>query len=269
MYLENIVFDAIDPRRTGLFWQELLGTRELTDSPEGFETRYALPGGPTLDLCLQPVPDPPAAADRVRLILHGLPESGSLVAAALRLGARHLQGVVPPGPPPGREAADEYRMLTDPEGNTFTVLESAGISSATGILGTVSVESADPARDADFWAWLSGWDRVPAPEGAALPERAHPGLHAGARVPVELELLHPSGRGPLLRFVPERSAKTNSKNPVHLDIRLEAADDPDVVAAGIIARGGRELQPGWGTLPWRVYQDPSGNEFCVLPASQS
>mgnify|MGYP003124422945 CR=1 FL=1 len=48
MYLENIVFDAVDPRRLGTFWQDLLGAELLTDSPEGFETRLSIPGGPDL-----------------------------------------------------------------------------------------------------------------------------------------------------------------------------------------------------------------------------
>jgi len=43
--------------------------------------------------------------------------------------------------------------------------------------------------------------------------------------------------------------------------------DPDVVEAGIAERGGTRLHhPEWGELPWRSYTDPSGNEFCVLPA---
>jgi hypothetical protein len=50
-------------------------------------------------------------------------------------------------------------------------------------------------------------------------------------------------------------------------MRLESGDDPDEVAAGIADRGGRELHPEWAAgLPWRLYEDPSGNDFCVLPA---
>jgi hypothetical protein len=55
---------------------------------------------------------------------------------------------------------------------------------------------------------------------------------------------------------------------LHLDIRLEPGDDPDDVAEGIAERGGREVHPGWGELPWRHYEDPSGNELCVLPARE-
>ncbi|MGZ4632114.1 MAG: VOC family protein [Actinomycetes bacterium] len=80
-------------------------------------------------------------------------------------------------------------------------------------------------------------------------------------------LRHPSLRGPLLELCPERAPKGTIKNRLHLDIRLETADDPDDVAASIAERGGRELHPGWGELPWRLYADPSGNEFCVLPSA--
>ncbi len=80
-------------------------------------------------------------------------------------------------------------------------------------------------------------------------------------------LRHPSLRGPVLEICPERAAKPATKNRRHLDVRLEIGDDPDDVAARISERGGRELHPGWGELPWRHYADPSGNEFCVLPAA--
>ena len=49
----------------------------------------------------------------------------------------------------------------------------------------------------------------------------------------------------------------------------ESLDDAGVVAAGIAERGGRELHLGWGDLPWRHFADPSGNEFCLLPARQA
>ena len=72
------------------------------------------------------------------------------------------------------------------------------------------------------------------------------------------------------RAVPRTASETEpkgaTKNPMHLDVRLEAGDDPDAIADGITERGGRELHPAWGVLPWRVYTDPSGNELCVLPA---
>lgn len=237
MYLENIVFDAVDPRRLGLFWQELLGCEQLTDTPEGFETRLSVPGGPTLDLCFQPVPGPPRDPVRLHLDLRGGPEQESVVAAALALGATRLdigQGEVP------------WVVLGDPESNAFCVMEDRADYRGTGPIAALPLDSADPERDAGFWAWLTGWS-APGEDPRTL--------------------RHHSRRGPLLALCPEPAPKAEAKNRTHLDVRLEAGDDPEAVAAGIVARGGRELHPNWGELRWRIYQDPSGNEFCVLPAS--
>lgn len=110
-------------------------------------------------------------------------------------------------------------------------------------LAALVLESADPARDREFWAWLTGWTPDDG-DGAVL---RHPSLH-----------------GPVLELVPERAPKGAEKNPVHLDLRLEAGDDADTVAEAIADHGGRELHLGYGDLPWRHYADPSGNELCVL-----
>jgi hypothetical protein len=57
---------------------------------------------------------------------------------------------------------------------------------------------------------------------------------------------------------------------MHLDVRLESTEDADAVEASIAERGGKRFhRPEWGELPWRSYTDPSGNEFCVLPASRA
>jgi hypothetical protein len=126
-------------------------------------------------------------------------------------------------------------------------MEEREVYGDTGPIAALPLDSADPARDAESWAWLSGW--VPAPGVAPR------------------TLRHPSGRGPLLELCQEPEPKrAGAKNPIHLDVRLEPGDDPDEVAAGITARGGEAFRPDWGELPWRVFRDPSGNELCVLPA---
>jgi hypothetical protein len=119
----------------------------------------------------------------------------------------------------------------------------------TGPIAALPLDSADPDRDAAFWSWLTGWVEAP-----GIAPRT---------------LRHPSLRGPLLELCPEPAAKGAAKNRLHLDIRLEAEDDPDGVAAAITERGGRELHFPWGDLPWRHFADPSGNELCVLPARPS
>ncbi|GAA5116693.1 hypothetical protein GCM10025762_32440 [Haloechinothrix salitolerans] len=116
----------------------------------------------------------------------------------------------------------------------------------TGPIAALPLDSADPDSDGEFWSWLTGWIDAP---GVA-----------------PRTLRHPSLRGPLLELCPEPAPKGTAKNRMHLDIRLEAGDNPDEVAAGIAERGGRELHPAWGEVPWRIYADPSGNELCVLPA---
>ena len=35
MYLENLVFDAVDPQRLGRFWEAVVGGERLTDEPDG------------------------------------------------------------------------------------------------------------------------------------------------------------------------------------------------------------------------------------------
>ena len=240
VYLENVVFDATDPRRLGRFWQAALGTELLTDAEDGFETRLSLPGGPDHDLCFQPVPEPPSEAPRLHLDLLGGDTQAAVVERLLDLGAVPLdigQGDVP------------WIVLADPEGNPFCVMEERAAYTATGPIAALPIDSSDPVGDAAFWSWLTGWTGV---------------FGAGPAT-----LRHPSRRGVLLEFCPEPEPKPPAKNRLHLDVRLEPYDDADAVLAGVVARGGRRLDPDWGDLPWMTCADPSGNEFCVLPTSTS
>jgi hypothetical protein len=239
MFLENLGIDAFDPRRLGRFWEAALGTTTLTDEPEIFETRLDIDGEAYLDLCFAPVPEQERSPQRLHLDLLGGSAQQEIAQRLRELGASDLdigQGEVP------------WIVLGDVEGGAFCVMEEREAYTGTGPLAALPLDSADPERDAEFWAWLSGW--VPAP--GIMPRT----------------LRHPSGRGPLLELCPESAPKQpGEKNPIHLDVRLEAGDDPDEVAAGIAERGGAEFFPDWGELPWRVFRDPSGNEFCVLPAA--
>jgi hypothetical protein len=236
MYLENLVFDAVEPQRLGRFWEAAVGGVRLTDEPDGFETRLTIEGGPVLDLCFQRVPEPPADPVRLHLDLAGGARQAEEVDRLIGLGARPLDI--------GQGDDVPWTVLADPEGNPCCVMQDRPVFAGTGPIAALPLDSADPDRDAEFWSWLTGWTPV-APR----------------------TLRHPSLLGPFLGLCPEPTPKGTAKNRLHLDVRLEAADDADDVAAHITERGGRELHPGWGDLPWRHYADPSGNEFCVLPAS--
>lgn len=235
MFLENLGIDALDPRRLGRFWEAALGTTTLTDEPDVFETRLDIDGEAYLDLCFARVPEPNRSPQRLHLDLRGGAAQEEVAARVRGLGARDLdigQGEAP------------WIVLGDIEGGAFCVMEEQEAYADTGPIAGLPLDSADLERDAEFWAWLSGWVRA---DGVVL--------------------RHPSGRGPLLELCPEPAPKRpGAKNPIHLDVRLEAGDDADEVASGIAARGGEGFFPDWGELPWRVFRDPSGNEFCVLPA---
>ena len=238
MYLENLVFDAVDPQRLGRLWEAVVGGERLTDVPEGFETRLAIEGGPVLDLCFQRVPEPPSEPLRLHLDLLGGARQPEEVDRLLGLGARHLdidQQDVP------------WVVLADPEGNPCCVMGDRAAYVDTGPIAALPLDSSDPDRDAAFWSWLTGWTAADGAEPTVL--------------------RHPSRRGPLLALCPEESPKGKVKNRLHLDVRLESGDDPDRLAAAIADRGGREIHhDDWGDLPWRFYTDPSGNDFCALPA---
>ncbi|HET8617100.1 MAG TPA: VOC family protein [Actinomycetales bacterium] len=238
MFVENVVMDAVEPAVLGRFWEAVVRGEQLTDEPEGYETRLAVEGGPVLDLCFQRVPRLPAVPSRLRLDVVGGERQTEVVDRLVALGARRLDDVAGAGGDAGSV------VLADLEGNPFRV---TGTSPAdgTGPLAALRLDCADPDEERHLWTWVSGWAEVPASSTS---------------------LRHRSGRGPVLELRPEPGAKGDVKNRVHLDVRLEASDDPDEVAAGIAARGGRELHLGWGTLPWRHFADASGNEFCLLPA---
>ncbi|MCZ4500446.1 MAG: glyoxalase/bleomycin resistance/dioxygenase family protein [Marmoricola sp.] len=240
MYLENLVIDSVEPQQLGRFWEAVVGGERLTDKPGIYETRYAVPGGPEIDLCFQQVPDRAAQPPRLHLDLTGDTRQTAEVERLLALGAQYLdlgQGDV------------GWVVLADPEGNACCVLEERPAYVGSGPIAALPLASADPDRDAAFWAWLTGWT----PTDGDAPR----------------SLRHPSGLGPLLELIPEAAPKDGTKNRMHFDVRLEDDDDADETSTAITAHGGREVHPPWADdVPWRLYQDPSGNEFCVLPVSR-
>lgn len=237
MYLENLVFDALDPKRLGRFWEAALGCQQLTDTDEAYETRLSVPGGIDLDLCFPRVPERPAEELRLHLDLSGIPVQGPVVEKLRALGATDLDI--------GQGEAD-WVVLADPGGNPFCVLTEQSEHADVGPIAALPIDASDPAVDAAFWSWLTGW---------VIIDESEPKL-----------LRHPSLPGMTLEFWAEQRPKPIAKNRLHLDLRLEAGDDLQQILAEVIERGGKELHPGWGELPWTVCADPSGNEFCLLPA---
>ena len=187
--LENIVWDARDPRQLGRRWAAALGADLITDEPDIVEAWLRFTDDFFLDLC--------------------------------------FQRVAAPSPTPSR------LQLVDPEGDPLDVPED------TGPFAALRLDSADPDREVGFWAEITGW----VPSGVAM-------------------LRHPSGVGPWLELRREPEPK-RGKNRLHLDVRREAGDDG--LVERLPQRGATPLS-GPDEHPWRVFADPSGNEFCVLAA---
>ncbi|MGO1355544.1 MAG: VOC family protein, partial [Brachybacterium tyrofermentans] len=148
MFLENLGIDATDPVRLGRFWEAALGTTTLTAEPDIVETRLDLDGTAYLDLCFVRVPEPPTSPQRLHLDLRGGEQQQEVAARLRELGAGDLdigQGEVP------------WIVLADPEGGAFCVMEDREEFVGTGPIAALPLDSSDPERDADFWAWLTGW----------------------------------------------------------------------------------------------------------------
>ncbi|WP_026421497.1 VOC family protein [Actinokineospora inagensis] len=114
-------------------------------------------------------------------------------------------------------------------------------------LASLVIDAIDPAHAAQFWYIMLG--------GTATPGRA--GCH---------RLVAPDlgGCGLDLAFVPARWGKTG-KNRIHLDLATESAHEYQVLTSLAADVGATEVNVGQGPgVPWTVFRDPEGNEFCIL-----
>jgi hypothetical protein len=137
----------------------------------------------------------------------------------------------------------------------------------------VTIDCADPATLAQFWAAALEYEVQPPPEGfeswpAALTAWGVPESKWNSASAV----VDPAGVGPrvFLQRVPEPKSV---KNRVHLDLRASdglgiPVEQRRVQVAATVARlvglGAREVGQveEMGSF-WTVMQDPEGNEFCV------
>ncbi|GLZ38624.1 VOC family protein [Actinokineospora sp. NBRC 105648] len=114
-------------------------------------------------------------------------------------------------------------------------------------LASLVIDARDPATCAQFWYIMLG--------GTATPQRS--GSH---------RLVAPDlgGCGIDLVFAPAHRGKA-VKNRIHLDLATESPHEYQVLTSLAADVGAREVNVGQGPgVPWTVFRDPEGNEFCIL-----
>ncbi len=112
---------------------------------------------------------------------------------------------------------------------------------------SITVDCADPYRQALFWSDVTGWREDP-------DDPNHPDDPAGRIV---------DGNGISLLFIPVPAGKT-VKNRVHLDLMpTQRSRDEEVarlLGIGALLVEDHRQADGSG---WVVLADPEGNEFCI------
>ncbi len=231
---------AADDEAVGRFWAEALGWGLSSEGPgvtnlEPEGLTYPDPTVVYIDVVHDPLPKTVKNRVHLDLATTSVAHQAELLARLRALGATPVdvgQGDVP------------WTVLADPEGNEFCVLEPREIYRDTGPVAAVVVDCVDPRAMAGFWDEAIDWT-------------LHEVTDDHAR------LRSAKGGGPYLEFVRTPDVKT-VKNRVHLDLRPYPGDEQAAEAARIRALGAVDINIGQVNVPWTVFADPEGNEFCVL-----
>ncbi|MDE0169396.1 MAG: VOC family protein [bacterium] len=137
----------------------------------------------------------------------------------------------------------------------------------------VTVDAADPAALAEFWAFALGYVLQPPPEGFETWEAFADALDLSEEDRARYAaVVDPNGVGPRVLFqrVPEGKI---AKNRWHLDIDIvdpsvpteERDSSREAGIAALVHRGATEVERF--DVPqgkWVVMTDPEANEFCVF-----
>jgi len=229
---------ARDDSALGGFWAAALGWAVSSEEPgvtnlepEGFV--YPDPVAVCIDLVTSAEPKTGKNRVHIDLATTSAAHQAELVARLTELGATLAdvgQGDV------------AWTVMADPEGNEFCVLDS--LYEDTGPIATVVVDCADPRAMASFWGQATDWIVHKVTDHSAVLRSA-------------------KGVGPYLQFLRTPDVKTGW-NRVHLDVRPYPGDDAAAEAARLESLGATAIDLGRTDIPWRVFADPEGNEFCLL-----
>ncbi len=236
--LVQINMKARDDTALGGFWAQALGWKLSSEAPgvtnlepQGFV--YPDPVAVCIDLVASPEPKTVKNRVHVDLATTSAAHQAELVARLTDLGAT---------PADVGQGDVGWRVMADPEGNEFCVLDS--LYEETGPIATVVVDCTDPRAMARFWGEAMDWTVLKVSDHNAV-------LRSAKAV------------GPYLQFLRTPDVKT-VWNRVHLDVRPYPGDDVQAEAARLRALGATVIDLSPAEVPWMVLADPEGNEFCLL-----
>jgi len=236
--LVQINMKARDDSALGGFWAAALGWAVSSEEPgvtnlepEGFV--YPDPVAVCIDLVTSAEPKTGKNRVHIDLATTSAAHQAELVARLTELGAT---------PADVGQGDVAWTVMADPEGNEFCVLDS--LYEDTGPIATVVVGCADPWAMASFWGQATDWIVHKVTDHGAVRRSA-------------------KGVGPYLQFLRTPDVKTGW-NRVHLDVRPFPGDDAAAEAARLESLGATAIDLGRSDIPWRVFADPEGNEFCLL-----
>ncbi|WP_026212066.1 VOC family protein [Longispora albida] len=237
--LVQINMKASDENALGRFWADVLGWELTSEGPgvtnlEPVGNVYPDPAAICIDLVVSAEPKTVKNRVHVELAATSPAHQAEIVARLKDLGAT-LADV-------GQGDDVSWVVMADPEGNEFCVLDS--LHEKTGPIASVVVDCADPQAMATFWGQAMDWTVQRVTEDIAV-------MRSAKEV------------GPYLIFARTPDAKT-VWNRVHLDIRPYPGDDIEAEAARLVALGATAVDLD---VPWKVFADPEGNEFCLLSPS--
>ncbi|MEU7925220.1 VOC family protein [Micromonospora sp. NPDC049801] len=238
--LVQINMKARDEVALGEFWAEVLGWEMSSEGPgvtnlEPKGIGYPDPVAVFIDIVVSDEPKTGKNRVHVDLATTSTAHQAEVVARLKDLGATPVdvgQGDV------------SWIVLADPEGNEFCVLDWHDPDQDTGPIASVVVDCADPRAMARFWGEATDWTVHKVTDDSAV-------------------LRSSRGVGPYLQFLRTPDVKTGW-NRVHLDVRPYPNDEMEAEAARLLALGATPIDLGDSTIPWKVFADPEGNEFCLL-----
>ncbi|WP_282694938.1 VOC family protein [Streptomyces sp. CC208A] len=116
--ITELVLECADPERLAVFWSEVLGYVEVGREDDG-SIEIGPPGvgfgGPLPTLVLSPDPEPRTGKLRLHIDVNATDrDQGEELERLLALGARPADV--------GQTGEEDWRVLSDPEGNEFCLL---------------------------------------------------------------------------------------------------------------------------------------------------